>query len=106
MTHIPRTLHSFERTACLLLLLPFAGCAAGDPEGAAGDIIQTAHHDFRVEEVADGLVRPFSMVFTPEGDLLVTERPGGSASSGMASSCPIPWRVCLRSGRWAAARAP
>ena len=76
MTHIPRTLHRFERTAFLLLLLPFAACAAGDPEGAAGDIIQTAHHDFRVEEVADGLVRPFSMVFTPEGDLLVTERPG------------------------------
>ena len=77
MTHIPRTLHRFERTAFLLLLLPFAGCAAGDPRGTVGDdIVQTALHDFRVEEVADYLVRPFSMVFTPEGDLLVTERPG------------------------------
>ena len=26
--------------------------------------------------MAEGLVRPFAMAFTPEGDLLVTERPG------------------------------
>jgi aldose sugar dehydrogenase len=38
--------------------------------------IKTALHDFRVEVVADGLVHPFAMAFTPEGDLLVTERPG------------------------------
>ncbi|WP_423925859.1 PQQ-dependent sugar dehydrogenase [Candidatus Palauibacter sp.] len=77
MTQISRTPHNFERTAFLLLLVPFAGCAAGDPGGAASDdIVQTALHDFRVEEVADDLVRPFSMAFTPEGDLLVTERPG------------------------------
>jgi aldose sugar dehydrogenase len=41
-----------------------------------GEVIQSALHDFRVVEVADGLVSPFSMAFTPEGDLLVTERPG------------------------------
>lgn len=46
------------------------------PSTADEAIVQTALHDFRVEEVADGLVRPFAMAFTPEGDLLVTERPG------------------------------
>ena len=62
----------------LILLLPVAGCAPGgsDPAGDYDGIVRTALHDFRVEEVADGLVRPFAMAFTPEGDLLVTERPG------------------------------
>ncbi len=61
-----------------ILLLPVAGCAPGDsdPAGDYDGIVRTALHDFRVEEVADGLVRPFAMAFTPEGDLLVTERPG------------------------------
>ena len=64
---------------CLpILLLPVAGCAPGgsDPAGDDDGTVRTALHDFRVEEVADGLVRPFAMAFTPEGDLLVTERPG------------------------------
>ena len=41
-----------------------------------GPILQSALHDFRVTTVAEGLVSPFSMTFTPEGDLLITERPG------------------------------
>lgn len=41
-----------------------------------GPTVQSALHDFRVTTVADGLVNPFSMTFTPEGDLLVAERPG------------------------------
>jgi glucose/arabinose dehydrogenase len=46
------------------------GRAPGDP------IVRTALHDFRVETFLPGLVHPHSMAFTPEGDLLVTERPG------------------------------
>ncbi len=55
-----------------------ATCAPSEPESGPGEdpAIQTAYHDFRVVTVVDGLVRPFSMAFTPEGDLLVTERPG------------------------------
>ena len=66
----------------LVLFAPVAGCTPGgsdDSDGRAGDdgdIVRTALHDFRVEALADGLVRPFAMAFTPEGDLLVTERPG------------------------------
>jgi aldose sugar dehydrogenase len=41
-----------------------------------GPILQSGLHDFRVTTVAEGLVNPFSMTFTPEGDLLVAERPG------------------------------
>ncbi|NCW45054.1 MAG: hypothetical protein EBV77_06160, partial [Gemmatimonadaceae bacterium] len=43
---------------------------------AATAVVQTAFHDFRVVEVARGLVNPSGLEFTPEGDLLVTERPG------------------------------
>ena len=61
-----------------ILLWLLAACAPSSEAPPAADqaIVQTALHDFRIEEVADGLVRPFAMAFTPEGDLLVTERPG------------------------------
>jgi len=64
--------------ALLIPLLPVAGCtsANSDPPVDIIVVVRTALHDFRVEAVADGLVRPFAMAFTPEGDLLVTERPG------------------------------
>ena len=62
----------------LILFAPVAGCDSGssDPADANNGVVRTALHDFRVEAVADGLVRPFAMAFTPEGDLLATERPG------------------------------
>jgi glucose/arabinose dehydrogenase len=59
-----------------------AACGVPDADqkiGAAAsdaDVHQTAFHDFRVVEVANGLVNPFDLTFTPEGDLLITERPG------------------------------
>jgi len=37
---------------------------------------RTAQHDYRVVTVADGLVNPWSMAFLPDGDILITERPG------------------------------
>lgn len=43
---------------------------------AAAPVIRTAFHDFKVETYVPALVHPHSMVFTPEGDMLVTERPG------------------------------
>ncbi len=47
------------------------------PGGDEADFVQqSAHHDFRVDTLVEGLVHPFAMAFTPEGDLLVTERPG------------------------------
>lgn len=37
---------------------------------------RSAAHDFRIVTVADALVVPWGMAFLPDGDILVTERPG------------------------------
>jgi glucose/arabinose dehydrogenase len=42
----------------------------------AGSVHRSAYHDYRVVTVADGLVNPWSMAWLPNGDMLVTERPG------------------------------
>ena len=57
---------------CATLAPALAAQTAVHPE----PYLQSKFHDFRVVEIADGLINPHSMVFTPEGDLLVTERPG------------------------------
>ena len=42
----------------------------------AQDEFRSAEHDFRVVTVAEGFETPWSMAWLPDGDLLVTERPG------------------------------
>ena len=39
-------------------------------------VYRSALHDFQLVTVADGLVNPWSIAFLPDGDMLVTERPG------------------------------
>ena len=51
------------------------GLLAGRPADGQ-DMFKSAHHDFRVVTVADGLVNPWSMAWLPGGDMLITERPG------------------------------
>ena len=60
----------------LILWATLVLAACSSIENDTANIIRTAFHDFSVDTVTGGLVHPFSMVFTPEGDLLVTERPG------------------------------
>lgn len=43
---------------------------------AQSDTYYSAHHDYRVVTVADGLIQPWSMAWLPNGDMLVTEKPG------------------------------
>ncbi len=87
--HLPTSRARGWRATGLFRLRSFAwlglamGCGGVVPGGAdpedmvdMGTVVRSAEHDFRVVPVAEGLVRPFSMAFTPEGDLLVTERPG------------------------------
>ena len=59
------------------LALIAAACAPAEaPPAADGDARRSADHDFIVTTYVDGLVHPFAMTFTPDGDMLVTERPG------------------------------
>lgn len=46
------------------------------PASAQVSEYRSAEHDFRVVTVAEGLVHPWSIAFLPDGDMLVTERPG------------------------------
>ncbi len=57
------------------LLFAGAGCT---PAESAPIVADTAENtvEFRMVTVADGLETPWSMAFLPNGDILVTERPG------------------------------
>jgi glucose/arabinose dehydrogenase len=62
----------------------------GFPVAPLGDgpfLIDTAEqHKIRVVVVAKGLSHPWSLAFLPDGNMLVSERPGGSASFATAHS--------------------
>lgn len=58
------------------LVLAAAGLLAAALPTRAQEVHRTALHDYRVVTVAEGLVNPWSMTWLPNGDMLVTERPG------------------------------
>ena len=62
------------RTTTALIALTLAlGCTSvATQEGGE----RSALHDYRIVTVADDLVQPWSIAFLPDGDMLVTERPG------------------------------
>ena len=62
--------------ACALTVLLMSGCAAQTAPVPPGDAIASEQATFRVELVTDGLEHPWGMAFLPDGDMLVTERPG------------------------------
>jgi glucose/arabinose dehydrogenase len=59
------------RTLLTLAFVVLISAASGEAQ-----VLRSAHHDYRVVEVAAGLVNPWSMAFLPGGDVLITERPG------------------------------
>src|ERR1700692_1523226 len=64
----------------------------GDPLGAGPFVFDTAEqHKIRVVIVTKGLVHPWSLAFLPDGNILVTERPGRIRiiRGGVLDSTPI-----------------
>lgn len=64
---------SFFALAAAGLLL---SALAPTPVSAQSGVIRSLEHDYRVVTVADGLIRPWSMAWLPNGDMLITEKPG------------------------------
>jgi glucose/arabinose dehydrogenase len=63
----------------LLLASLAAGCDGDDDDTERGPVSPTpdrAERELRVETVAEGLEAPWEIAFLPDGDALVTERPG------------------------------
>ncbi len=57
-------------------VLAAAGLLCAPVLAGAQDLIRSAYHDIRAVTVADGLEVPWSIAWLPDGDMLVTERPG------------------------------
>ncbi len=64
---MPRTILS---TLTLGIVLSVGTLVSGDT------VFRSALHDYRVVTAVEGLVQPWSIAFLPNGDALVTERPG------------------------------
>jgi glucose/arabinose dehydrogenase len=64
-----------SRISCMLATL-FLLVAATVAFAQSPVVLRSAGHDFRVVTVADGLVNPWSIAFLPDGDVLISERPG------------------------------
>src|SRR5262245_18110351 len=52
------------------------GLVGPRPSVAQSDVVRTQQENYRVVPVGEGLEVPWSMAWLPNGDMLVTERPG------------------------------
>ena len=62
----------FRMLLCLTVLL----VAISGPMLSGNTVLRSALHDYRVVNVVEGLIQPWSIAFLPGGDTLITERPG------------------------------
>jgi glucose/arabinose dehydrogenase len=68
---------SLPATALLGAALMLPACVDAQDNEDTGDDVHVTHlHAYTVHEVAGGLENPWSMDWLPNGDMLVTERPG------------------------------
>ena len=63
-------------THTLLALVAAGLLVLGSSTRAADTVMRSALHDYRLVTVAEGLVQPWSLATLPDGDILITERPG------------------------------
>ena len=70
-----------------VLVLVAAGAAFGQ-----WPVQRSAHHDYRIVTVVDGLSHPWAIAFLPDGDMLFTERPGQLriVRDGVLLADPVP----------------
>ena len=70
-----------------VLVLVAAGAAFGQ-----WPVHRSAHHDYRIVTVVDGLSHPWAIAFLPDGDMLFTERPGQLriVRDGVLLAGPVP----------------
>ncbi|MEX0601435.1 MAG: PQQ-dependent sugar dehydrogenase [Rhodothermales bacterium] len=75
----------------LFVAFMLAGLVAAAPLRAQNEVIPSVHHDYRIVELVEGLENPWSLAFLPNGDMLVTERPGRLrlVSNGMLVDEPV-----------------
>ncbi len=73
MLHAP-SLRARPVTLGLALAVALSACSTGP--ATAQDTVDSQDQRFRVETVATGVAHPWGMAFLPNGDILVTERPG------------------------------
>lgn len=59
-----------------IVALVAAGLLSAPAHAGAQDLIRSTYHDMQTVTVADGLEVPWSIAWLPDGDMLVTERPG------------------------------
>jgi aldose sugar dehydrogenase len=100
--------HPAGRVATAPLVALAAAClatAAGTVSAQAGgqpadQTFRSAQHEYRVTTVVDGLEHPWSLAFLPNGDLLVTERPGRLriVRNGQLLPDPVPGLPPIRAG--------
>jgi glucose/arabinose dehydrogenase len=62
-----------NRWAVMVLMVVLAVALSA---GARAEVHESQHHNFQVVTVAEGLQHPWGMTWLPNGDMLVTERPG------------------------------
>ncbi|HIF37827.1 MAG TPA: PQQ-dependent sugar dehydrogenase [Gemmatimonadetes bacterium] len=59
-----------------MFLLAVLTLVVRTPSSGQDLTLRSAFYDYKLTTVADGLVNPWSMAFLPNGDMLITERPG------------------------------